>query len=41
MYGTLDQLALAEEVKCWKDTSLIQLKKLEEGLLGGESKDET
>jgi len=40
IYGTLKQLSIAEEVQCWKDTSLLQLKKLEEGLLGGETEDE-
>ena len=40
IYGTLGQLAIAEEVQCWKDTSLIHLKKLEEGLLGGGNENE-
>jgi len=35
IYSLLNQLSIAEEVKCWKDTSFLHLKKLEEGLLEG------
>jgi len=35
LYSLLNQLSIAEEVKCWKDTSFLHLKKLEEGLLEG------